>query len=84
MTTVLERLKETTYVVEHSPRCPKPYLVRLVGAEKGCIDKLPRWKTADALGYGQTLDEAAEKAFEAQERQVAVYRERLVRATAQV
>ncbi len=84
MTTVLEKLEKTTYVLEHSPSCPSPYLVRLIGAQKGRLDKLPAGRTADVLGYGRTLEDAATKAFVAQEAQDAVYRKALVRATARV
>ncbi len=55
-----------TYVVEHQPNCPSPYLVRMVGRSNGAtvIDKLPvHEKTRDVYGYGQTFREAAEKAL---------------------
>jgi hypothetical protein len=54
-----------TYVTEHSPNCPSPYMVRMVGTAngKGVIDRLPHPLSKDAIGYGQTFEEAASKAL---------------------
>ncbi len=60
---ILERLNKETYVVEHSPNCPSPFLVRLVGPESGVIDKKYYDETKDILGFGKTLEEAAQAAF---------------------
>ncbi len=58
---VLERLTQSTYVVEHNPNCLSPFLVRLPG-KKGYIDKMNSG-TADICGYGRTLVDAAGQAF---------------------
>ncbi len=55
-------LREHTYAIEHNPNCPKPYLVRLVGAP-GMLDGKPVRETEDHLGYGTTLKEAAVEAL---------------------
>lgn len=62
-------LAKETYAVQHNPNCPRPYLVRLVRAGRIGLDMLqyaytedPGGLTADALGFGVTLTEAAENA----------------------
>jgi hypothetical protein len=65
----LKQLAEKTFAVQHSPNCPSPYLVRLAGRGKGMIDLKPPNRTADVLGYGKTLCEAAAAALEIQEKQ---------------
>ena len=62
---ILKELSKMTYVVEHSPNCPKRFLVRLVGNGQATIDKKPyfRSETKDILGFGRTLREAAKKAL---------------------
>ena len=62
-------LTEVTHVIEHSPNCAKPFMVRLPGHCVGRIDKRPRDTTRDAIGYGNTPREAAENAFAELERQ---------------
>ena len=63
---VMRELRKLTFAVQHSPNCPDPFLVRLVGSA-GVIDyKLPE-ETADILGYGQTLREAATMALKIRE-----------------
>jgi hypothetical protein len=62
-------LKGRTYVLEYSPNCPSPYMVRLVGREMERIDKLPVWESRDAIGYGQSFREAATAALKAQAEQ---------------
>jgi len=59
----LERLNKETYVVQHNPNCPSPFLVRLVGPESGIIDMKYYDETKDILGFGKTLEEAAHAAF---------------------
>lgn len=59
----LDRLNKETYVVQHSPNCPSPFLVRLVGPESGVIDMKYYDETKDILGFGKTLEEAARAAF---------------------
>lgn len=51
-------LKDCTCRIEYSPNCPIPFLVRLVGKGNGQI----RGDTRDAIGYGQTIVEAALRA----------------------
>lgn len=65
---VMAILKEKTYVVEHNPNCNRPYLVRLPG-RSGVIDKKSYHDgaTGDALGFGNTLREAASRALKAKE-----------------
>ena len=63
-----DRLKHTTYVVEHNPNCPSPFMIRLVGNIGGVVDKLPPSKTNDLIAYGETLLVAAEHAFAKQDR----------------
>ncbi len=48
-------LRAQTFQVEHNPNCPSPFLVRMIGKGRGRIYADER----DALGYGQTLAEAA-------------------------
>jgi len=60
---VTQRMSRMTYVVEHNPNCPSPFLVRLVGVGKGILDKLPSRTTRDVLGYGQTFEDAAKEAL---------------------
>ncbi|WP_320196273.1 hypothetical protein RMR10_004395 [Agrobacterium rosae] len=68
----LERLKDITYAVQHSPNCPAKFLVRLVG-KSGVIDLKPyggpftfmKNETTDILGFGKTIDEAIDKALAA-------------------
>lgn len=55
-------LEKLTFVVEHNPNCPMPFMVRLVGHYRGMIDHLPFKDSKDCIGYGKTLDEAADKA----------------------
>lgn len=51
-------LERETFQVEHNPNCPSPYKVRLVQYARGRIDGTDQ----DAIGFGKTLNEAAEKA----------------------
>jgi len=64
----LKRLESKTYRVDHSPNCPSPYLVRLVG--KGCATLYAGYyrdkECTDYLGFGKTLSSAAHRAFIAQ------------------
>jgi hypothetical protein len=63
-----EWLLKQTFAVQHNPNCPSPFLVRLIGHDKGRLDLKPyTWArqeqlTHDALGFGQSLAAAAEKA----------------------
>ncbi len=52
------------YVTEHSPSCPSPYMVRMTGKGQGKIDKLHPDDSKDAIGYGQSFEEAATSALE--------------------
>ncbi len=60
-------LKET-FAIQYNPNCPKPFLVRLVGKNRGSLDmKQYVFKdeemTADAIGFGSTPSEAAKNAL---------------------
>jgi hypothetical protein len=66
---VLDQLAEKTFAIQHNPNCPSPYLVRLAGKGRRMIALKPRSQTADILGYGKTLCEAAAAALEIQEKQ---------------
>jgi hypothetical protein len=61
-----DSFSQYTYVTEHSPNCPSPYMVRMVGRAngQGVIDKLHPLVSNDAIGYGQTFEEAAGEALE--------------------
>lgn len=63
-------ISKKTYVVQHSPNCPSPFLVRLVGYRKGVIDMLLPRQSGDAIGYGKSLSEAAANAMDSYYRQV--------------
>lgn len=62
-------LETKTFVVEYSPNCHRKWLVRLVGFRKGRIDKLAPAESGDAIGYGDTLSDAAESALSVQKHQ---------------
>src|SRR5690606_29385138 len=57
--TALNQLLCETFVIEHNPNCPSPFLVRLIGKGKGHIC----YSADDICGYGKTLEEAATKAM---------------------
>lgn len=62
-----EWLAVETFAVQHCPNCPKPYLVRLIARGRGILDLKPYCGdpsnlTRDVLGFGLTLQEAAEAA----------------------
>jgi len=63
----LGRLSDQTYMLEHNPNCPSPYLIRLIGKGAGRIDREPPEKTRDILGYGKTLDAAVSAALHAKD-----------------
>lgn len=63
MSTVIEKLNKLTYVVQHNPNCPSPFLVRLCGHSVPSIDLRPYEETRDILGFGKTLEEAAASAL---------------------
>jgi len=56
-------LLDTTFVIEHNPNCPSPFLIRFCGEGKGCIDKLPHGQSADRIGFGKTIGQAFSNAF---------------------
>ena len=64
-----EWLLGRTFVVEYSPNCNRKWMVRLVGFRKGRIDKIEAYKSDDAIGYGDTLAQAAESAIVIQKHQ---------------
>ncbi len=59
----LPKLEELTYQVRHSPRCVKPFEVRLCGNGAGVIDGRI-YQSRDFIGYGATFDEAAVEAMQ--------------------
>ena len=64
-----DELNERTYAIQHSPNCPKPFLVRLVGRTASRLDYQSPLNTKDILGYGMTCEEAARNAFTARKAQ---------------
>ncbi|MBY3432802.1 hypothetical protein HFN89_01250 [Rhizobium laguerreae] len=64
-------LSDLTFAIQHNPRCPSPWLVRLPG-KSGTIDMKPyrdpvgivKHETTDRLGFGKTLAEAARSALD--------------------
>lgn len=56
-----EWLLRVTHQVRYNPNCAKRFEVRLVGA--GVIDGKPARQSRDRIGYGDTLEEAAEEAL---------------------
>ena len=60
-------LLEKTFVIQHNPNCPSPWLIRLPGKSM-VIDLKPYYSfnrdkdalTGDKLGFGLTIDEAYE------------------------
>lgn len=50
------------FVIEYSPNCHRKWMVRLVGYRKGRIDKKAAGETNDAIGYGDSITDAAEDA----------------------
>lgn len=71
---VPRELCDLTFAVQHNPRCPSPWLVRLPG-KSGTIDMKPyrdpvgivKHETTDRLGFGKTLGEAARAALASRE-----------------
>ncbi|HEY5220639.1 MAG TPA: hypothetical protein VIJ29_00605 [Candidatus Paceibacterota bacterium] len=60
---VMTRLRQFTYATQHSPNCPDPFLVRLVGPGTAMLDLLSRRETKDICGYGKTERMAARTAM---------------------
>lgn len=71
-------LLQRTFAVQYNPNCPSPFLVRLIRPCGGCLDLKPYMAmkakdepepdlTKDCLGFGLTLQEAAEEARKTQE-----------------
>ena len=60
---VMQRLRQFTYATQHSPNCPDPFLVRLVGPGAGRLDLIQSNDTKDIRGYGKTEKMAARKAL---------------------
>jgi hypothetical protein len=61
---MIEALKDLTYMVRHNPNCPKRFEVRLTGAAL-LYAFTHIHPVADAVGYGDTADEAAANALTA-------------------
>lgn len=69
---VPEWLTRDTFALQYNTNCPSPFLVRLIGQGKGALDLQPyagEGRTGDALGFGATIEEAAQRAFEARKGQ---------------
>jgi hypothetical protein len=62
---MIDALKDRTYMVRHSPNCPKRFEVRLTGMAllMSFADGPRRMQYRDVLGYGDTADEAAANAL---------------------
>lgn len=61
---MIAALKDYTYMVRHSPNCPKRFEVRLSGlALLVSFSNGPKLRNGDAIGYGDTADEAAANAL---------------------
>lgn len=52
-------LEKRTFILEHNPNCPSPYMVRLIAPGNGFLDKKLPDKTRDILGWGQSFEDAA-------------------------
>jgi len=70
---VMAELNKLTYAVQHSPNCPSPFLVRLVGRWQGVLDYKLASETKDICGYGTTLRQAARMALKARAEQASAY-----------
>jgi len=70
---VMAELNKLTYAVQHSPNCPSPFLVRLIGRGQGFLDNKLACETKDICGYGTTLRQAAEKALKIRAKQTPIY-----------
>lgn len=62
MNQIPDWLLQKTFAVQHNPNCPSMFCVRLVGRGTGSLDYEIPSVTKDALGYGKTIEEAAENA----------------------
>jgi hypothetical protein len=60
---ILSQLNELIYWIQYNPNCPMSFLVRLVGKGQNHIDGKYYDQTKDILGFGRTLDEAAQNAL---------------------
>jgi hypothetical protein len=57
------RLLRKTFVIQHNPNCPSPFLVRLVSPRKGSLDMGCVGRTDDVIGYGKDVYRAARQAL---------------------
>jgi hypothetical protein len=73
---VAQKLEKLTHVIEYSPNCAKRWLLRLVGFRQGKMDKLPK-NTNDAVGYGDTLEDAFDAAYAVYKQQEAAAKTKL-------
>lgn len=74
--TVPNWLSKQTFAIQHNPNCPSRYLVRMVGFRAGVIDLKSYYVngpegTKDALGFGNSIEEAGLNAKEDLKRQEA-------------
>lgn len=57
---MIDALRDCTYMVRHNPNCPKRFEVRLTGMGLlVAMGRGPSMKFGDAVGYGDTAEEAA-------------------------
>ncbi len=65
----LQKLEGKTHLIQYSPHCPHPYLIRMVGKGQGKLDLLPYPDslklsqppfTQDIIGSGETFAEAVD------------------------
>ncbi len=69
----MTELNKLTYAVQHSPNCPSPFLVRLIGRGQVMLDYKLASETKDICGYGTTLRQAEGKALKARAEQMPTY-----------
>lgn len=72
----IESISHLTYMVRHSPNCPKRFEVRLSGLGLLLERSVPRLRGPDDVGYGETMDEAAANAMAAKLARLDADRER--------
>jgi hypothetical protein len=57
-----EWLLKRTFAVQYNPNCNMPFCVRLVRPSTGMLDFLTPEITHDQIGFGKTLEQAADEA----------------------
>ena len=70
-----DRLLEVTHSIHFNPNCPKPFQLHLLAPGFAMLDNITvQARTNDILGYGETIEEAAESALAEQDRLRREYR----------